>query len=523
VDFISALNENPENVEPHLNIDRALWMHALNYSFVNFDSYVGYGQNYYIYQDENGQFNPILWDMNMSFGSFRLTDGSEFFDGFTIEQAKVIDPLTHLDNVSVFPRPLMRNLFENSTYKRMYLAHMRTIFDEYFFNNLYADRASEIQTLIDADVQADVNKFYSYSDFTENLNSTVTDLVDYPGITDLMDARAEYLSTYPGFPNAPDITNITNSPEELELGGSMTFSCQVSNAAEVFLFYRSDSGIFQKTALTNSFGTTYEVTLENTSNYLEYYFYAQNDEAGRFSPERAAYEFYALQSQINPDDIVINEISPINIENPDEFGEFDDWIELYNRGANPISTAGLFLSDDEDNPTKWAMPNLTIGVGEYAIIWADEQGSQGSSHANFKLSSLGEFLSLSFGDGTYIDSLTYGPIEEEYTWGRIPSGFGPFALNNASHGFTNNPISVEEVLANQFKIYPNPAKNQLNIFSNSSSELKMEIFALQGDLIMRQSVDLGDNPIDVSQISKGAYYLKIQTKTGVYSQKLIIQ
>ena len=40
-----------------------------------------------------------------------------------------------------------------------------------------------MQSLIDEDVLADVNKFYSYDDFINNLNSTVTDFIDYPGIT----------------------------------------------------------------------------------------------------------------------------------------------------------------------------------------------------------------------------------------------------------------------------------------------------------------------------------------------------
>ncbi|MEJ6796334.1 MAG: CotH kinase family protein [Flavobacteriales bacterium] len=523
VNFIATLNENPTEIEPLLNIDRSLWMHALNYSFINFDSYVGYGQNFYVYQDENGQFNPILWDMNMSFGSFRLTDGSEYFDGFNIEQAKTIDPLTHLNNTSVFPRPLMRNLLENSTYELMYLAHMRTIFDEYFYNNFYAERAESMQSLIDEDVLADVNKFYSYDDFINNLNSTVTDFIDYPGITDLMDARAEYLASYPGFANSPDITGITNSPEELELGGTMAFTCNASSAAEVFLYHRSDSGLFQKVEMVNSGGNEYEISLENTSNFLEYYFYAQNEEAGRFSPERAAYEFYALQSQINPEYLVINEFSPLNTADTDEFGEFDDWIELYNRSGIPISTAGLYLSDEEDNPTKWALPNLTLGAGEYAIIWADEQGAQGSSHANFKLSSLGEFISLAFADGTYIDSYTYLAAEAENTFARLPNGAGPFVLNTPTLGFTNDPVSVTENMLPEFSIYPNPASSNLNIYAENRASFQAELYSPQGNLVKQKSLSQTDGLLDISNLSAGIYLLKLKTSSGSVHRKIIVQ
>ena len=81
--LIDTLNNYSDSVEKILNVDRTLWMHALNYTLVNFDSYIGYGQNYYLYKDKTGQFNPLLWDLNMSFGSFRLTDASSiYFSGF---------------------------------------------------------------------------------------------------------------------------------------------------------------------------------------------------------------------------------------------------------------------------------------------------------------------------------------------------------------------------------------------------------------------------------------------------------
>jgi len=83
LDFIDTLNLSPTSISDQLNIDRALWMHAFNYSVINFDSYIGYAQNYYIVKDIAGKFNPILWDMNMSFASYRLTDASDNWDGFT--------------------------------------------------------------------------------------------------------------------------------------------------------------------------------------------------------------------------------------------------------------------------------------------------------------------------------------------------------------------------------------------------------------------------------------------------------
>ena len=72
--LIDTLNNYIDSIDNILNVNRTLWMHALNYAMVNFDSYIGYAQNYYLYYDNAKQWNPIIWDLNMSFGSFRLTD-----------------------------------------------------------------------------------------------------------------------------------------------------------------------------------------------------------------------------------------------------------------------------------------------------------------------------------------------------------------------------------------------------------------------------------------------------------------
>src|SRR3989338_5124603 len=52
--LITMLNDPAADVSEILNIDRTLWMHALNYAIINFDSYVGYAQNFYLYRDADG-------------------------------------------------------------------------------------------------------------------------------------------------------------------------------------------------------------------------------------------------------------------------------------------------------------------------------------------------------------------------------------------------------------------------------------------------------------------------------------
>ncbi len=44
----------------------------------------------------------------------------------------------------------------------------------------------------------------------------------------------------------------------------------------------------------------------------------------------------------------------------DQDGEYDDWIELYNNGTDPVSMNGYYLSDDSSDLTQWKFPDTII-------------------------------------------------------------------------------------------------------------------------------------------------------------------
>ncbi len=540
LELIDVLNESPENIEEILQVDQTLWMHAFNYALVNFDSYIGYAQNYYLYQDDNGLFYPLIWDLNMSFGSFRFTDASEFFDGFSIEDAKTIDPLSHINSVSVYPRPLLRKLLENETYQRMYLAHMRTILEENFLNSDYLLRGETMRAVIDQSVQNDQNKFYSYQDFQDNLYTTVSDLIDYPGISDLMSNRTDYLMNLSGLSQAPTINAFDNSPQDLSLNGSMLFRLETENAENALFYYRySESDWFTKVEMKDD-GTSgdeiagdgiFSYELLNTSNSIQYYFYAENEAAGRFAPERAAREFYSLFTPLEGNFLQINELMATNINTvADNEGEFDDWIELYNTSNNAISTAGMYLSDEPGNPTKWALPNVIVEADAYLNIWADENGGQGYDHANFRLSSLGEFLTLTYADGTILDSLIYPAQTENKSWGRIPNGTGPFeelfptfGYNNEEMTGINNFNAVENVV-----IFPNPSTGSFKVqLSVNKWKGSIELYALDGKRLslFQETISEGLYELQVQDrpASAGIYFLKIPFESGFQTFKVIIE
>jgi spore coat protein CotH len=117
-----TLKNHVSEIENILDIDRTLWMLAFTNSTVTLDSYLGNSKhNYYLYEDHNGRFNPIIWDLNGGLGIFNKID---FGPGLTTAQMQNLSPFLH-GNDTMWP--LVKNILAVQMYKRMYIAHMKTI------------------------------------------------------------------------------------------------------------------------------------------------------------------------------------------------------------------------------------------------------------------------------------------------------------------------------------------------------------------------------------------------------------
>lgn len=228
-------------------------------------------------------------------------------------------------------------------------------------------------------------------------------------------------------PVPPVIRNIQISPDTIHAGDIVTVSATVTDA---------DSDL---TKVTLTYGDSLQSSIDMTANgdlysaqigpfddgVRIYYFVTATDSAGHIThSDTLSFEVGYVAPVL-----FINEFLASNDACcADEYGEYDDWIEIYNPNSEPVDIGGMYISDDKTDLTAWQIPDTapdstTIPANGFLVLWADKQPEQGVLHVNIKLSSKGEDIALTAPNGTtVIDSLTFGPQTTDVSMGRKPDG-----------------------------------------------------------------------------------------------------
>lgn len=172
--------------------------------------------------------------------------------------------------------------------------------------------------------------------------------------------------------------------------------------------------------------------------------------------------------------VVINEYSCANWRAyTNYYLDTEDWVEFYNAGATAVNLQGYYLSDNDNNPTKWAFPaNTTIAAGGFLRLWCSGRNlkdPQGVVHTSFKLTQTknkAEHLVFSDPSGTILEDVEVEKTQVHQSRGRLVNGGSEWRIftnpspgtSNAGHasaiafaarpsmdqpaGFYQNPITV---------------------------------------------------------------------------------
>jgi hypothetical protein len=510
-----TLNNHFDAFNSIADIDRFLWMLAFNNVTVNLDSYTGsFRQNYYLYRNHAGQWIPTIWDLNMCFGGFSLAGGTT-----SNLNATTMQTMSYTLHKTESGWPLIYKLLNNPFYEKMYFAHMRTINNENFVNASYKTSAAAMHNLIDNAVSTDANYLTTYTNFQNSLTTNTTGggggQSTSPGIYPLMDARASYLSNVLSA-TPPAITNVTSSTASPAYAASFAITATVTNDTAAYIGYRFskaerfvrvkmyDDGAHNDGAANDN---VYGANLSMNGAAMQYFVYAENATAGMFSPERAEHEFYTLSATVtvaSASQLVLNELTANNsngIENED--GDTKDWIEIYNKSNQPLSLAGMYLSDDAADLTKWAFPSdAIIQANEHLLVWADDLDEPFVDlHTNFNLSNTGDIVLMSDGN-TIADSLSFGAQAPNRALARCADAIGDFesVTDRTPRAINSCSSTISEANTISITLAPNPTSAFFHVKSDEALQ-HVEVYSLNGELLIQSE----SGNVNMEAVPSGCY------------------
>ncbi len=133
----------------------------------------------------------------------------------------------------------------------------------------------------------------------------------------------------------------------------------------------------------------------------------------------------------------------------DNFGEADDWVELFNPTAASIFLGDFGLSDRLDWLSRWRFPSISLAPGERIIVWCDDELEEQSEcskdlHASFRLEENGDGLYLvgSAFDRQIVDWVRFGEQLPDTSWGRAEGGAEFGLLLRPTPGAPNEPLAA---------------------------------------------------------------------------------
>ncbi|MEO1030959.1 MAG: T9SS type A sorting domain-containing protein [Bacteroidota bacterium] len=206
----------------------------------------------------------------------------------------------------------------------------------------------------------------------------------------------------------------------------------------------------------------------------------------------------------------------------------DDFVTYagpYDDTAPNAPTAGTYANNAGVATIGWTAPSGGVDGGGYVVFKfttmpnADNDPNQNGiyEYGNVSTNGTGSLT------GTVIYIGTETSFTDNYAAGNYYKIYAADKAFNYSDEITvsDATLSTIDQQVNTFKLYPNPASTVLHIESNlDTSDLSVEIYSLLGSKVM--TAELGSSGVDVSQLTKGLYLVRVISDHKVMTTRRII-
>lgn len=154
--------------------------------------------------------------------------------------------------------------------------------------------------------------------------------------------------------------------------------------------------------------------------------------------------------------IVINEYQENNkVTLRDKDGEYHEWVEIKNTGAEAVDLSGYGLSDDMYNIGKWRFSQTRLDAGECIVVFlSGKDKKEGELHAGFGLGKDDTRIILTDANGGVIDAADLKADAGTASVGRGADGSWLYfpsptpGSDNVTKGFTRLDRNDDKILPN---------------------------------------------------------------------------
>jgi len=184
-------------------------------------------------------------------------------------------------------------------------------------------------------------------------------------------------------------------------------------------------------------------------------------------------------------------------------------------------SAKVRLTDDGGATWETHLLNLP-NFSALALVW-DDNGDNGLY--------LGMDYGIYYIDDTFTEwqpfntnlpNVIINELEINQSNGKIYAGtYGRGLWASIKYGYV---VGIEDQINNQtVRIYPNPANDVLHITYNGALEVSLQVFDLQGKLLISKPNNWLDQTmtIPLDQLAAGAYFVRLTSAKGVMTQKFL--
>jgi hypothetical protein len=508
-ELANVLNAPPNNnfvcdLTAIFNVDAYLRIAALDILLGNWDGYIYNKNNFYLYKNPvTSQFEFIPYDLDNTLGIDWMGEDWTERDPYQWQHPTE-------------DRPLFERLMGEEEFRNAFSYYLNEFAVTYFESGILLQEADTLRALLEDALPYDpyypLDYGFTLQDFSMAISSAWGGHIEY-GIAEFTQSRLTSLYNilenyesiaYPGFvrDNGPLVSEQTVSFfAYVPFNGDTPVWLETSYDGNTWeLQEMNDDGIFpDELAGDELFGLS--VFPDFSNERLRYRIrYGNGESTFPCSPKT----LWLKKATIN---LVINELMSNNTGFfTDEFGESDDWFELYNAHNSAVNLFSFTASDVVNEPGRWKMPALTLNPGEFALIWADGDEEQGILHAPFSLNSQGESLYLWMRQSDayrHVDVSHFGSFPANYSFGRSSDGDPEWILfNEPTPGSPNGITGITEGLSELLVAYPNPSESGLFSLNIPSEGV---VYTAQGHLITRIAMN---NMIDLRKEAAGLYIFR---------------